>query len=67
MREPSIQCRECRFWLQSIEEDPERGSSLSDFGFCLQPGSMKWLIRTHKDRSCTHGELRTKELLAHEL
>lgn len=65
MPESSVSCKGCDFWLPCVVEEPNVGPILSDFGFCLKPGSSTWLLRTHKDRFCRNGESRKEELLAH--
>jgi hypothetical protein len=63
MRESLITCKECKFWIQFVEEDPKLGLGYSSFGICLGPGSDKWFLRMHKDLSCDRGEFKEKELL----
>jgi len=62
MREGLVECKECKFWLQSVEEDPKLGPRLSDFGLCSQSRSVNWFLRMHKDGCCKHGELKKKEI-----
>ncbi len=61
MREGLVECKECRFWLQSVDEDQELGPRLADFGLCSQSLSKNWFLRMHKDGCCEHGELKKKE------
>jgi hypothetical protein len=65
MREGMVECRECRFWLQSVEEDPNLGPMLADFGLCCQSRSGNWFLRMHKDGCCGYGELKKKEINNH--
>ena len=61
MREGMVECKECRFWVQYVDEDPKLGPRLSDFGLCSQSRSVNWFLRMHKDGCCGHGELKKKE------
>ena len=61
MREGMVDCKECRFWIQYVEEDPNLGPKLSDFGLCGQARSVNWFLRMHKDGCCEHGEFKKKE------
>ena len=63
MREGLVECKECRFWIQYVEEKEELKPMLSDFGLCLQSGADKWGLRTHKDMICEHGEPKKQEIL----
>ncbi len=65
MREGLIECKECRFWLQSVEEDLKLGPRMSDFGLCFRYRSVNWFRHMHKDTSCEAGELKNKELGPH--
>jgi len=56
MQEDLVECKECRFWVQFIEDDPILGPRLSDFGLCLQIHSVNWFLRTHRDAGCEHAE-----------
>jgi len=58
MRNGFIECKECRFWVRFIEDDPMLGPRLSDVGLCLQVRSVNWFLRTHSDAGCEHGELK---------
>ena len=60
MREGLVECKECKFWLQSVEEGPILELRLSDFGLCTQSRSVNWFLRMHKDGCCRHGELKNK-------
>ena len=62
MREGMVECKECKFWLQLVEENPELGPCMSDFGLCCQYRSVNWLTHMHKDGCCMHGELKKKEI-----
>jgi hypothetical protein len=65
MQEDSIACKDCRSWVQYVEDDPELGPRMSDFGLCFHARSANWFLRVHKDVRCTHGELKKKEIPAH--
>jgi len=60
MREGMVECKECRFWLRGVEEDPELGPKMSDFGLCSQNRSPNWFLHMHKDGYCRYGELKTE-------
>lgn len=62
MREGLVECKECKFWLQSVEEDAKLGPKLSDFGLCSQYRSVHWFKHMHKDACCGAGELISKEI-----
>ena len=63
MREGMVECKECRFWVQYLEEDPKLGLRMSDFGLCIQFRSENWFLRMHKNECCGHGELKTENIL----
>jgi hypothetical protein len=58
MQKGLIECKDCRFWIPYVDEDPILGSKLSDFGLCFQFRSVNWFLRMHKDVVCEHGELK---------
>jgi len=60
MREGLVECKECRFWIQGVEEDPKLGARLLDVGLCVQRKSINWLLNIHKYSSCRYGELKIK-------
>jgi len=64
MQEGSIECKDCRFWIRDIEDDPELGTRLSDFGLCFQFRSVNWFSRMYKDVRCEHGQIKRTEILA---
>ena len=64
MQNGLIECKECRFWLQYVEEDPKLGYA-SDYGLCFKSRSVNWFLPMHKDVRCRDGELKKKELRAH--
>ena len=65
MREGWIECKECQFWAQYVEEDPKLGPRLPYFGICYQFRSATWLLRTHKDTRCKQGESTEKGTRTH--
>jgi len=65
MQEGSIECKDCRFWIQYVEEDPIIGPRLSDYGLCFQSRSVNWFLPMHKDVRCGHGEVKNKEIGPH--
>jgi len=65
MQERTIECKDCRFWVQHVKDDPKMGPRLSDFGLCFHASSVNWFLTMHKNVSCAHGELKRKELLTH--
>ncbi len=60
MREGLVECKECRFWVQYVNEVHELEPRLLEIGLCLQVRSVHWLSRTHRDDYCEHGELKEK-------
>jgi len=56
MQKSSVVCKECRFWVQYVEDDPKLGTKMSDFGLCLQSRSVNWGLRMHQDTRCENGE-----------
>jgi hypothetical protein len=58
MQEGLVECKECRFWIQYVEEDPKLEPMLSDYGLCLQFRSVNWGLRMYRGGSCEHGELK---------
>ena len=65
MREGLVECRECRFWIPYVEEDPIVGPRLAAFGLCCQSRSENWLLSMRKDGCCVHGEKKKKETNNH--
>ena len=61
MRDGMVECKECRFWLQYVDEDPKTGPELSNYGICCNPRSVYLFEITHKEGFCKHGELKKKE------
>jgi len=60
MREGWVECVECRFWIQPTEEELELKPGRVNSGLCYQTRSPNWLIRTHGQGGCVHGELKTE-------
>jgi hypothetical protein len=64
MREGPVECKDCRFWLQKLEEDPKLESMMSDYGLCLQFRSVNWGMHMYRSGSCEYGELKKKGIRA---
>jgi len=65
MHDGLIECKECRFWIQYVQEDPILGPKFSDYGLCFKSRSVNWFLPMRKDMRCGDGELKKHELLAH--
>lgn len=58
MRDGMVECKECQFWLQCVNEDAKRNPKLSDYGICSNSRSPYTFEYTHKEGFCKFGELK---------